>query len=178
MSTTEAGYLCDKCNYNTDQRTNMIRHKRKHRKAESLMKELVMARGLIRTYNTLCIRMNIDGQKKGFLEMLLEFENRMLNKLKKFGAMYKQLVFISDDIIAATKVAYNRQRGDHIDLSNDTVTSVEKNDRGYILKTINLIVDDDQHIDEVVFKWDDYINGYTVDLIQEDDLYDTFFVYM
>jgi hypothetical protein len=64
--------------------------------------------------------------------------------------------------------------------------NVEKHGKDYTLKVKDLIVDDDEEIDEIIFEYDDKFYGYNVSFMQvvgikgkmTDIEYETFFVYV
>jgi hypothetical protein len=194
----DVGYCCDICDYTTPDKSNFNRHMTKHNNKEKMMNELMTTRGLIRTHRVRASESknsDVRVKSQAILDAALTKEKVLIPQLKKLRE--KDVTYTIEktpkskhkfpiDLIEKTNDAYHEVNGSILTLTKDNVENVEKHGKDYTLKVKDLIVDEDEEIDEIIFEYDDKFYGYNVSFMQVVDIkgkmvdveYETFFVYV
>ena len=194
----DAGYSCDTCDYTTPNKSNFNRHITKHNNKERMMNELMTVRGLIRTHRVRAEKSkdsDVKLKSQSILEDAIAKERVLVPQLKKLqekGVTYKKPKSKTNSkdsmpigLIEQTNRAYKEANGTELGLTSDMIENVEKDGPDYTLKVKSLSVDDDEEIDEIIYEYDDQVDGYSVSLMQSVDIkgkmtdveYESFFVY-
>ena len=200
-------HQCEFCNYKTTDKSNMNRHMKKHTDRGKLLKELMSARGLIRTHKVRAVKSknkDVRDASQAILTKALESERVIVNILKKLesgtlksstsksvakkasaGTKNKKVPKYADDLISRMNKSYEDNNDEKLGLTRDMITEFNRNDDDIILKVKDLEVDDGEVINSIEMVFDAKMDGYEVALMQEEEIkgkmqsleYDSFFVY-
>lgn len=200
-------YHCDFCNYKSTDKSNMNRHMKKHTDREKLLKELMSARGLIRTHKVRVEKSknnNAREESQAILTKALESERVIVNILNKLesgtlkssttksvakkasaGTKNKKVPKYADDLISRINKSYGDNNDEKLGLTRDMITEFNRNGDDVIMKVKDLEVDGGEVINSIQMEHDPKMDGYEVALMQDAEIkgqtqsleYDTFFVY-
>ena len=198
-------YHCEFCNYKSTDKSNFNRHMKKHTDREKLLKELMSARGLIRTHKvraTSSKNKDTRDASQAILTKALETERMIVGILKKLesgtlkssttksvtkkaSAGTKKVPKYAEALIDRMNKSYEDNNEEKLGLTKDMITEFNRNGDDIIMRVKDLEVDDGEVIDSIELEHDSKMDGYNVTLMQDTEIkneiksleYDQFFMY-
>ena len=198
-------FICEFCNYKTTDKSNMNRHMKKHTDREKLLKELMSARGLIRTHKVRAEKSknkDVRDASQAILTKALESERVILNILKKLesgtlkssttksvtkkaSAGLKKVPKYADALIERINKNYEDNNEEELGLTKAKITEFKRTGDDIIMRVKDLEVDDGEVINSIEMEHDAKMDGYNVTLMQDTEIkgqmqsleYDSFYVY-
>jgi hypothetical protein len=198
-------YHCEFCNYKSTDKSNMNRHMKKHTDREKLLKELMSARGLIRTHKVRAEKSknkDVRDASQAILTKALESERVIVNILKKLesGALKtgttktvskkasagtKKVPKYADGLIERMNKSYEDNNEEELGLTKAKITEFKRSGDDIIMRVKDLEVDDGEVINSIELEHDGKMDGYNVTLMQDAEIkgqmqsleYDSFYVY-
>jgi hypothetical protein len=198
-------HQCEFCNYSSSDKSNYNRHMKKHTNREKILKDLMSARGFIRTHKVRAVKSkNKDVREKSqaILDKALKAERIAVSILKRLEsgdlktttakktvvrekAVKKGLPKYAEQFIERINKAYLDNNDTELGLKKDMITEFTKNKDRIIIHVKNLEVDDGEKIDSIMLVQDDKFDGYNVSLMQDIEVrgetqsveYEEFYIY-
>jgi len=198
-------YHCEFCNYTSTDKSNFNRHMKKHTDREKLLKELMSARGLIRTHKVRADKSknkDVRDASQAILTKALETERMIVNILKKLesgtlksstaktvakkaSAGTKKVPKYAEALIERINKSYEDNNEEELGLTKAKITEFKRTGDDIIMRVKDLAVDDGEIIDSVELEHDGKMDGYNVTLSQDAEIkgqvqsleYDQFYMY-